>query len=42
MTPQTADDNFEIPPQEAIGHERGSLTRIVQELVFTVDHRNLD
>ena len=41
MNPETADDNFQIPPPERIGEERGSLTRIVQELVFTVDHKKL-
>jgi cytochrome c oxidase subunit I len=35
------DDNFKAPPPERVGEESGSLTRIVQELVFTVDHKKL-
>ncbi|MCK9588478.1 MAG: hypothetical protein M0Q93_03820, partial [Terrimicrobiaceae bacterium] len=41
MNPEMPDDNFQIPPPERIGAERGSLTRIVQEMVFTVDHKIL-
>ena len=37
MNPDTFDPNFQIPAPERIGEERGSLTRIIQELVFTVD-----
>ena len=37
----TTDDNFQIPPPDRIGTERGSLTRIVQQMVFTVDHKIL-
>jgi len=35
------DENFKAPLPERVGEERGSLTRIAQELVFTVDHKKL-
>ena len=35
------DPNFRMPDPERIGEERGSLTRIIQEMVFTVDHKRL-
>lgn len=41
MNHDTVDDNFQMPAPERIGEERGSLTRIVQEMVFTVDHKIL-
>ena len=41
MNHDIPDDNFQIPPPERIGEERGSLTRIVQQMVFTVDHKIL-
>ncbi len=37
----TVDPNFVTPPPVRPGEEPGSLTRIVQELVFTVDHKKL-
>jgi len=37
----TSDESFEIPAPVRVGTERGSLTRIVQEMVFTVDHKKL-
>ncbi|MCI0695917.1 cbb3-type cytochrome c oxidase subunit I, partial [candidate division KSB1 bacterium] len=36
-----ADENFEISAPERVGEETGSWTRLVQELVFTVDHKKL-
>ena len=37
----SVDETFQEPAPERVGSERGSLTRIVQELVFTVDHKKL-
>jgi len=34
-------DEFVAPAPEPVGRESGSLTRIIQELVFTVDHKKL-
>ncbi len=36
-----SDDNFAIPAPQSVGDEPGSLTRLAQELVFTVDHKRL-
>jgi cytochrome c oxidase subunit 1 len=41
MSDTLIDPNFKAPEPERVGEERGSLTRIVQELVFTVDHKKL-
>jgi hypothetical protein len=35
------EEEFKLPPPERVGEEHGSLTRIVQELVYTVDHKKL-
>ena len=35
------DEEFTPPPPERVGEEHGSMTRIVQELVYTVDHKKL-
>jgi cytochrome c oxidase subunit I len=40
-TTTAEEEEFEIPPPERVGEEPGSLTRIVQELVYTVDHKKL-
>jgi len=40
-TTTTTDETFKMPLPARIGEEPGSLTRIVQELVFTVDHKKL-
>jgi cytochrome c oxidase subunit 1 len=32
---------FEPPPPGRVGEEHGSMTRLVQELVYTVDHKKL-
>ena len=37
----TIDENFRMPPPEKVGQEPGSLTSIVQNLIFTVDHKKL-
>src|SRR5882757_4979423 len=37
----TEDDGFVAPEPEKVGSERGSLTRHIQEMVFTVDHKKL-
>lgn len=36
-----SDENFELPAPQSVGDEPGSLTRLAQELVFTVDHKRL-
>ena len=41
MNHDIVDESFEIPPPERVGEEQGSLTRIFQEMVFTVDHKKL-
>jgi cytochrome c oxidase subunit 1 len=41
MSDITVDKDFQMPAPERVGEERGSFTRIVQELVFTVDHKRL-
>ena len=41
MNTDPVDENFQMPEPERIGQERGSLTRIAQEMVFTVDHKTL-
>jgi hypothetical protein len=35
------EEEFTLPPPERVGEEHGSLTAIVQELVYTVDHKKL-
>ncbi|MFZ0709486.1 MAG: hypothetical protein WAM53_05555, partial [Terrimicrobiaceae bacterium] len=40
-TTTVEEEEFKIPPPERVGEEHGSLTRIVQELVYTVDHKKL-
>jgi cytochrome c oxidase subunit 1 len=35
------EEEYAPPPPERVGEEPGSLTRIVQELVYTVDHKKL-
>jgi len=37
----TVEKDYEFPAPQKVGHEKGSLTRIIQELVFTVDHKKL-
>ncbi len=34
-------DDFKMPEVQRVGDERGSLTCLVQEMVFTVDHKRL-
>lgn len=34
-------DDFKAPELQRVGDERGSLTRLIQEMVFTVDHKRL-
>jgi len=41
MNTDLVDENFQLPEPERIGQERGSLTRIAQQMVFTVDHKIL-
>jgi cytochrome c oxidase subunit I len=41
LTSAAGDDDYKAPPVQAVGDERGSLTRLVQEMVFTVDHKRL-
>ncbi len=41
MSDTIVDENFKAPEPERVGEERGSFTRIAQELVFTVDHKKL-
>ena len=41
MNHDTLDENFQIPAPERIGEEHGSLTRVFQQMVFTVDHKIL-
>lgn len=41
MSETLIDENFQPPEPERVGEERGSFTRVVQELVFTVDHKKL-
>lgn len=41
MNTEILDENFEMPAPERVGEERGSLTHIAQQLVFTVDHKML-
>ncbi|HEY5791962.1 MAG TPA: cytochrome c oxidase subunit I [Chthoniobacterales bacterium] len=41
-TTTTADQEpYEFPPLERPGEEKGSLTAIIQNLIFTVDHKKL-
>ena len=37
----TEEKEYEFPTPERIGEERGTLTRHIQEAVFTVDHKKL-
>jgi len=41
MSDTIIDPNFKAPPPERVGEEAGSLTRVIQGLVFTVDHKKL-
>jgi hypothetical protein len=40
-TTTVEEEEFELPPPARVGEEHGSLTAIVQELVYTVDHKKL-
>ena len=35
------DENYRMPEPVRVGEETGSLTRVMQQLVFTVDHKKL-
>lgn len=35
------EDNYQPPAPAKVGEEKGSFTRVIQELVFTVDHKKL-
>jgi len=35
------DENYRMPEPVRVGEETGSLTRVFQQLVFTVDHKKL-
>jgi cytochrome c oxidase subunit 1 len=35
------DENYRMPEPVRVGEETGSLTRVIQQLIFTVDHKKL-
>jgi len=35
------EENYRMPAPVHVGDEKGSLTRVIQQLVFTVDHKKL-
>lgn len=37
----STENEYQFPEPERIGEEKGTLTRLVQEMVFTVDHKKL-
>ncbi|HEY5740972.1 MAG TPA: cbb3-type cytochrome c oxidase subunit I, partial [Terrimicrobiaceae bacterium] len=41
LTTTTEEEEYQLPPPERVGMEHGSLTAIVQEMVYTVDHKKL-